>query len=84
LTTKQKILNFFSKNSASDNLKSFLYPDQYHELYAKSLNVDINVIKKTYELCSKPNLELETFSEKRFYLDQDENLSYKKINYEYR
>lgn len=84
LTTKQKILNFFSKPAASENVRSFLYPDEYHNIYAENLGVDIDMIIKTYELCSKPNLELETFSEKRFYLDQDENLSYKKIDYEYR
>lgn len=84
LTSKQKILNFFSKVSASDNIKSFLYPEEYHELYAKSLGVDIDTIKQTYELCSKPNLELETFSDRRFILDQDKNLTYKKIDYEYR
>jgi len=61
LETKKKILNFFGNTgNISKYIESFLNPEEYHEQYSESLNVDINIIKDVYEVCSKPDMEKET------------------------
>ena len=62
---KNKILQYFGDtNKVSEYVESFLNPSEYHEVYAESLNVDIMLIIKVYEICSKPNLIKETFFKK--------------------
>jgi len=79
LAAKQIISNFFSKKDTPDRIKSYLYPDLFHELYATQLKVDIKIIEKTYELCDKPNLELETFEKKNLIINTSKYLNLKTI-----
>ena len=58
---KNQITNFFGTvGKLSDYIQSFLDPEDYHESYAKALEVDIQTIQDVYEVCSIPNLEKET------------------------
>jgi hypothetical protein len=41
-------------------METYLYPEKYHGVYAKLLDVDIDVLKKNVELCDACNLEKET------------------------
>lgn len=62
---KNKILQYFgSRGNVSEYIDSFLNPTQYHEEYAKSLDVDVKLIKEVHEVCSKPDMTKETFFEK--------------------
>lgn len=59
---KKLILKYYSPNLASQEyVKSFLYPQQYFGVYAKILDVPIQLLKEVGELCSKPDLEEEIF-----------------------
>lgn len=63
--TKNKILNYFSSNGkTSSYIESFLNPAEYHDIYAKKLDVNVSIIKEVYEVCSKPDLIKETLIEK--------------------
>jgi hypothetical protein len=63
--TKNKILQYFgSKGKASDYIESFLNPSGFHEVYAESLGVNVELIKEVYEVCSKPDIVKETLCEK--------------------
>ena len=63
--TKNKILQYFgTKGKASDYIESFLNPSGFHEVYAESLGVNIDLIKEVYEVCSKPDIVKETLCEK--------------------
>jgi hypothetical protein len=48
----------------SEYIESFLNPPEYHDVYAKSLNVSIDLIREVYEICSKPDIFKETLFEK--------------------
>jgi len=62
---KNKILQYFgNKGKASDYIESFLNPSGFHEVYAESLGVNIDLIKEVYEVCSKPDIVKETLCEK--------------------
>ena len=64
-STKNKILRYFRNvGKLSDNIKSFLYPEDYHKIYANAFEVDEKVIKEVHEICSKPDMEKETLIEK--------------------
>ena len=64
LDTKITILDFFSSSGKMLSfIESFLSPDRAHEDYAKALGVDKEVIEEIYEVCSKPDIEKETFHE---------------------
>lgn len=65
LATKNKILKYFGKvGKISDYIKSFLNPEEYHEIYAEALMVDIQDIRSVYEVCSIPDIDKETLKEK--------------------
>lgn len=62
---KNKISNYFSSSKGiSKNIKSFLYPEEFHSNYAKSLDVDLSIIKEVHEVCSKPDMKKECLIEK--------------------
>jgi hypothetical protein len=62
---KGKIKGFFDVHSANYvYMSSYLYPNEYFDNYAECLDVDINIIKKVGELCSKPDLKKETLTMK--------------------
>jgi len=60
MNTKQKILNFFDKNSGNyAYMHSYLIPEKYFSNYAELLNVDAQLLIKVGELCTKPDLSKE-------------------------
>ena len=62
---KNKILNYFGKiGKISSYIKSYLNPEEYHDVYAEALLVNVNLIREVYEICSIPNIEKETLFEK--------------------
>jgi hypothetical protein len=64
LDSKITILDFFgSSGKMLSFVQSFLSPDSAHEDYAKALGVDKETIEEIYEVCSKPDIEKETFHE---------------------
>lgn len=65
INTKNKILKYFGKvGKISDYIKSFLNPEEYHEIYAETLMVSLDEIKLVHEVCSIPNIKKETLFEK--------------------
>lgn len=61
INTRDRITNFFGKvGNISEYVTSFLNPEDYHELYADNLGVDVSIIQQVHELCSIPNMEKET------------------------
>tara|TARA_R110000764_G_scaffold67375_2_gene140131 strand:+ start:534 stop:1112 length:579 start_codon:yes stop_codon:yes gene_type:complete len=70
LDSKIIILDFFnSSDSMLNHIISFLSPDSAHEKYAIELDINIEEIKKIYEVCSIPNLTKETFQDNNVLLD---------------
>jgi len=65
LASKITISDFFGdRGKIAQYIKSFLSPKNYHEAYAEELDISINIIEDVYEVCSKPNIEKETFKHK--------------------
>jgi hypothetical protein len=65
IETKNKILNYFGKvGKISKYIQSYLDPESHHKTYAKELDVNLDLIKETHELCSPPNIEKETLFKK--------------------
>ncbi len=59
--SKRKITTFFkNSNTHSAYINSYLEPKQYYHMYSEILAVDIKYFKMCGELCSKPDLDLET------------------------
>ena len=62
LDFKKTILNFFDKYSGNyAYMHSYLIPEKYFNNYADLLGVDTDMIIKVGELCTKPDLDKETF-----------------------
>lgn len=60
-SVKNKLVNFFTGKGKSEYyIKSYLYPEQYHNEYSEELDVPLDIIKTAYELCSPPELKMET------------------------
>lgn len=60
---KKKIKNYIGITSANmPYVDSFLNPEAYFNLYADMMDVDEKVLRDVGELCSLPNLELETLN----------------------
>jgi len=61
---KRKVCAYFQDNKANSlYINSYLYPEDHYEIYSDLLNADIDILKDVGELCSKPNLQLECFTE---------------------
>ncbi len=61
IDTKLEIGRFFrSKEEDAERIDSYLFPYDFHEVYAELLNVDIEIIESTYELCDKIDSSKET------------------------
>tara|TARA_Y100000592_G_scaffold93384_1_gene156511 strand:- start:2026 stop:2577 length:552 start_codon:yes stop_codon:yes gene_type:complete len=59
---KEKVLDFYREDGKKNKyVDSYLFPEAYHKMYAKELDVDLSLIENTFELCNKPDLEKETF-----------------------
>ena len=77
IKSKNKILQYFGTiGRISSYIKSYLNPEEYHEVYAKELAVDIKLIKEVHEICTPPNLNKETYKGKI----PDEIALFQKIN----
>jgi hypothetical protein len=59
---KSKISTFFSKSPTNLlYIKSFLYPESFHNEYADLLKVKSSLIREVKELCDKPDFSKETY-----------------------
>jgi len=60
---KRKIKNFTGANSSDiPYIDSFLNPERYFKMYAEMMGVKENVLREVGELCSVPDLTLETIN----------------------
>jgi len=59
--TKKIIMNFFENGTVAEYMESYLYPEEYYEIYSDILNVPISTLEEVGELCDKPDLEKEDF-----------------------
>jgi hypothetical protein len=58
---KDKLESYYGKNSASyEFVMSYLYPEDYYDVYAKLLDVDVKLLKEVGELCAPFDLDKET------------------------
>jgi hypothetical protein len=58
---KKKVLAFYASNPTNQTyVRSFLYPESFHNEYAELLKVNCSLIKEVKELCDKPDPEIET------------------------
>lgn len=58
---KRAIKTYYGESSAEYKfIETYLYPERYFDTYAKLLEIDIEVLKKTGELCDPCDLTKET------------------------
>ena len=61
---KKRLLDFFGDiGTISQYVESYLYPEHYYNIYSDLLNVPVNILEEVGELCDKPNLNKETFTQ---------------------
>lgn len=61
--SKDVLANYFGVHTPEwVFIESYLFPDMYYDKYAKILEVDINIIKQTGELCDLYDEEKEMFN----------------------
>jgi hypothetical protein len=66
---KRAIKNYFGPNSSEYKyIDTYLYPEEYYETYATLLNVDIDMIISTKELCNPCDMEKENLKLPKEYL----------------
>jgi hypothetical protein len=66
---KRAIKVYFGENSLEyQQIDAFLNPKEYYEIYSRLLDVDIDTIKASGELCDEPDLEKEVFKIPQEYL----------------
>ena len=62
--SKYLIRNYYKSNSNEFSyIETYLYPSKYYEVYAKLLDVDINLLKDVSELCDRYDEEKEILKE---------------------
>jgi hypothetical protein len=54
-------MHFFDNGTVAEYMESYLYPEEYYEVYSDLLNVPISTLEEVVELCDKPDLEKEDF-----------------------
>jgi len=52
--------HFGEKSGEYAYIETYLYPDKYYETYAKLLDIDVNTIKSSGELCDAYDVDRET------------------------
>lgn len=58
---KRAIKNYYGEKSAEYKyIETYLYPDKYFETYARLLDIDVETLKASGELCDPFDLEKET------------------------
>ena len=68
--TKKRIFNFFGNiGTIAQYVESYLYPEHYYEIYSELLNISIETLKETVELCDIPNEKKENFEKKSLQLE---------------
>lgn len=59
--TKKEIKNYYGTNSSSyEYVMSYLYPDDYYNIYAELLGVEVSLLKEVGELCAPLDISKET------------------------
>lgn len=56
---KEAILKYYYKSSEYEHVRSFLYPEEFFNIYASLLNVDEKLLIEVGQLCNKYNRDLE-------------------------
>jgi len=57
---KRAIKNYYGeKSSEYKYIETYLYPSEYFDVYAKLLDIDVNLLKEVGELCNNYNTEKE-------------------------
>jgi hypothetical protein len=60
---KRRIMDFYGSYSPNfAYVESFLTPAKYFEIYSEILGIHVDELKKVGELCSIPDMKLETLS----------------------
>lgn len=60
-TLKQAICDFYgSKSPEYQYIKSYLYPEEFYNIYAELLDMDVEILKKVGELCNPHDPEQES------------------------
>jgi hypothetical protein len=60
-TVKKAIKSFYGENSAEYKyIQTYLYPEKFFEEYSKLLDMDVETLKNTGELCNPFDMEKET------------------------
>ena len=68
--SKYLIRNYYKSNSNEFSyIETYLYPSKYYEVYAKLLDVDINLLKDVSELCDRYDEEKEILKEYKINLE---------------
>jgi len=58
---KRAIKNYYGEKSAEYKyIETYLYPEKYFEVYAKLLDIDVETLKLSGELCDPCDMEKET------------------------
>jgi len=58
---KRAIKNYYGEKSAEYKyIETYLHPEKYFEVYAKLLDIDVEILKKSGELCNPCDLDKET------------------------
>lgn len=67
---KRAIKAYYGETSLEyQQMDAFLNPKEYFDIYSKMLDVDIDIIKHSGELCDEPNLEKEVLKISQEYLE---------------
>ena len=71
LESKITIIDFFSdQGKPAEYIQGFLSPEELHEDYAEFLGVEVETVKKVYEICTPPDLEKETLIDNNHLIHQ--------------
>lgn len=58
-TLKDAVLKYYAKSAEYEHVRSFLYPEEFFQIYASLLNVDEHLLREVGQLCDKYNRDLE-------------------------
>ena len=56
---KDAVLKYYGKAPEYEHVRSFLYPEEFFDIYASLLNVDQKLLTEVGQLCDKYNRDLE-------------------------
>lgn len=68
---KRAIKNHYGANTSEyQYIDSYLHPQEYYDIYANLLDVDVDVLKSTKELCNPCDMEKESLKLPKKYLEK--------------